>query len=1190
MATDSLGTTARELREMLAGTALTQSQAKLYSQRLRRDMGREGLLTFVPEDVEDYLDQALLLLQCGFIERESDPLSRWRDSIKRAAELLEWLSQPALRPAEAPLHLLAAAAYQLADYPAMALGHLRYMPSDEASSRLLREFLRAHFPATLEAIRKFWRRQREAFGTSPPDQAELSTLAFQHVVRCIGAVVAFLRTGDEGTTNRAVAKLENLAAGFLHSRDSYSHVLATLTAQACRRFVETSIWSHLALLRAGASNAAGEALTQFGRSAFLNRRILAWPAQTEGIRRLATRESFVLCTPTGSGKTTVATLGLVQDLFEDSPESDQEDKPGLLALYMVPSRALAAEVEARLSQDLRGIAATPVIVTGLYGGVDWGPTDAWIQTPGASIVICTFEKADALLRYLGVLFLDRVRLVVVDEAHMVEQDLGRLLNLRDGTSRAFRLEQLGARLLRAREDHKFRIIALSAVAARAAPALARWLSDGENNSPTVSTHRSTRQMLGRVEVSGTGNYTIRYDLMDGRSLEFDEERPGTKPYVPRPFAALPGGVSPADGPEVSMRPPTLWAALQLAAERPDGTRPSVLISVTQNVEAFARTCAGLLEQWSDAGLPNYWSIDQSDDVWTRCLASAEDYFTVGSVEYRLLRRGVAVHHGKMPGLLARRLKNVIDRGYVRVIIATSTLSEGVNIPVNYVLIPSLHRGAARLSVQEFTNLIGRAGRPGVATEGSALVVLPERQQERRNGRLRSIPSRQWTAYQEIVREIERSTVATREGQPEDNASSPLSHLLRELERAWRVVAGETSNEAFLNWLEQAALGEPGASSTAPLDYLESLDAFLITAIEEIEELRGREIAPDELEEELTAIWRRTYAYASGKDEARLRETWLIRGRGTKSRYPDATQRRRIYRTSLPPRSATQLIEISATVRAQLLSGTGYARWTAEERFAFLREIIALLSQVPAFRLSTTLGRKKEFHDWPNVLLWWLDKTSLHHQPEPERVSAWYEFVAQNFIYRAAWGMGSIIGLLLELGDGTERVRAIEIGDWPRSGLPWIAFWIKELLTWGTLEPVAAFLLARGDAVSRPQAEADARLYYEEADDDQDTNDLLDPRKIGEWLGSRRPQSRQTVTTVTFVIEVTLARLAGDYLQARMGVMPLELDGALVWLDSAGHRVADSTKPDEWPDVPARFDFELLVNESRITGTAYLRHA
>jgi len=134
-------------------------------------------------------------------------------------------------------------------------------------------------------------------------------------------------------------------------------------------------------------------------------------------------------------------------------------------------------------------------VTGLYGGVDWGPTDAWIQTDRATIVICTFEKADALLRYLGVLFLGRVRLVVVDEAHMVEQDQARLAGLEDGSSRAFRLEQLGTRLLRRAMITVFRIIALSAVAARAAPALARWITGTPDASPTTSSYRSTGRCL-----------------------------------------------------------------------------------------------------------------------------------------------------------------------------------------------------------------------------------------------------------------------------------------------------------------------------------------------------------------------------------------------------------------------------------------------------------------------------------------------------------------------------------------------------------------------------------------------------------------------------------------------------------------------------------------------------------------------
>jgi hypothetical protein len=123
---------------------------------------------------------------------------------------------------------------------------------------------------------------------------------------------------------------------------------------------------------------------------------------------------------------------------------------------------------------------------------------------------------------------------------MVEQDEARLTGLADATSRAFRLEQLGTRLMRAREEHDFRIVALSAVAARAAPALARWVSDAPDALPTTSSYRSTRQMLGRLEVRPAGQFSIRYSLMDGHSLKFDDERRDDSPFVPDPFPAVPG--------------------------------------------------------------------------------------------------------------------------------------------------------------------------------------------------------------------------------------------------------------------------------------------------------------------------------------------------------------------------------------------------------------------------------------------------------------------------------------------------------------------------------------------------------------------------------------------------------------------------------------------------------------------------
>ena len=696
-------------------------------------------------------------------------------------------------------------------------------------------------------------------------------------------------------------------------------------------------------------------------------------------------------------------------------------------------------------------------------------------------------------------------------------------------------------------------------------------------------------MLGRLEVRPTGQFAIRYSLMDGHSLKFDDERRDDSPFVPDPFPPVPGGMNPDDGPEVRMRAPTLWAALNLAAKRPDGSTPSVLISLTQNIDTFAATCADLLDKWQDIALPDYWSIEEGNEIWARCLAAAIDYFTADSVEYRLLEHGIVMHHGKMPGLLARRLKTVIDRGYVRVIIATSTLSEGVNIPVNFLLIPSVFRSNSELPLQEFSNLIGRVGRPGVATEGSALVVLPERTYENRFGQIVPTYNRQWNGYESLVAQLETATAAVGDLIPDDRASSPLAHLLRELERTWKAVVGGGTEAEFIAWLEQTAVTEQAAYPPSSHDYLDSLDAFLIAAIQEVEELKGIELDAAQLESELAQIWRRTYARAASHGEAHLATIWLARGRAIKAQYPAADERRRLYKTSLTPRSAKLLLESAEAIRVKLSQGADYARWTVEEQFVFIRDVLAFLSEIPVFAIETKLGRKKNFDDWPMLLRWWLAKSTLVRQPRPNEVANWYAFVANNFIYRGTWGLGSVIGLLLDTTDGGQPIRALEIGDWPMSGLPWIGFWLKELISWGTLDPVAAFLLARGDAIDRPQAELDAKAYYEGRPAGADANALLDPRTIRAWVEARQPARAARTGTAKIVIEVECVRPAEAYRQQRLVVLPLVEVDAIIWLDPAGYEVARSVKLGDWPEKPSLFQFELLVAVSVVIGEPYLPH-
>ena len=1199
MSSEAVLEIAARVRRDLAGSALAPFQAKLYSQRVRRDMGADGLPSFSPAELSARLDEACLLLETGWLERAADRGGAWTIAVKRAAEVLEWISHDTLKPAAAPIHLLSAAAYQVAGYPAMALGHLRKMPTDEAFSSILREFLRGDFDAALTAVQAFWKVQHQPGGDrvlwavaddedegARPGDLEMRTV--RHVIMCIGTICSYLRTGEAALVDRALAKLDALSRSYLHSRDPYSYLLARLCAGAAHCFIEASLWPHIERLADDVDRRTRAALTQFARAAFVHRRALVWPAQRAGIDRLAANDSFVLCTPTGSGKTTIATLGAVQGLF--APRNDTS-LPENLILYLVPSRALAAEVETRFSEDLRGIAAEPIVVTGLYGGTDWGPTDAWVQVDQPTVVICTFEKADALLRYLGTLFLDRVRMVVIDEAHMVEQDPSRANTVVDGTSRALRLEQLSARLLRAQDDKNFRVIALSAVAAKAAPAIASWLSSDADARPISSIHRSTRQMLGRLEVTRSGRFDIRYDLMDGRTLEFEDERIDDRPYIPSPFPPIPDGVDSTLGVEKSLRGPTLWAALHLAAERPDGTRSTVMISLTQNISSFAESCADLLDDWSAAeiALPNYWSVTDEDAHWQSCLAAAKDYFTSASFEYRLLVRGIAVHHGQMPGLLARRLKVAIDRGNVRVVIATSTLSEGVNIPVNTLLIPSVHRAKSVFTANEFSNLIGRAGRPGVATEGNALVVLPEREYEGRS--LKYVRNRTWEGYEKLVDELKNATefAATEDLSVEGgSANSALAILLERLRDAWEKLSGSDDDYAFGEWLEATAVvgGDDDDNSSKKL--LDTLDGLLIAAIEEVEQIRNAGLSAADLETELSALWRRTYAHVAADQEERLARTWLVRGRAITSLYPDPNRRRKLYKTSLPPRSGSILLESVADIRATLVEGIDYADRPAEQQFQFVRAIIALLSEVPAFRISTKLGRKrKPFEDWDELLRWWLFKNSLIKQPKPKELSPWFAFVSENFIYRSNWGLGSLVGVLMDQGDSTGPVDALSMDDWPRTGLPWICFWLKELVNWGTLDPVAAFLLARGNALDRAQAEAEAREYYAQFDDDMAPNDKIDPRRIRDWAKEHWRPAPMPRASREMVLDVQLERSARDYVQRRFSVLPLSNDEGLIWIDPAGYAVAHCKRPVDWDDQTSQFHFKMSVDLRQVSGEPYL---
>jgi hypothetical protein len=1193
---------ASELRRRMAGNELPPAFAKLYSQYTRLTAKQPGLSRWQETEAISRFNDAMKILEAATIEKESG-IENWSDGFRRTAELFEWLSAPELRPEQLPIHLFSAALYQIAGFPARADGLLNNLPTSdiEANSEIITLLLKADFRGLFIDLAKSWISNNldpnlDALQENDADRFsnEINNLVIKETVSALGILCSYMRWGDDNRLQQSLLKLTAITNLLLHGGDSYSWLLAKLTKDATQIYTETTLRHFIVPILQNVDTNGKTAIERYIRQSYLGNRCLAWPSQVRGIERLYNNQSFALCTPTGSGKTTVAEIAILQSLFlSDESNAIKDDENVPLAIYLVPSRALATEVEMKLTRVLRHLEGDPaIIVTGLYGGTDWGPTDAWLTANDRTILICTYEKAEALLRFLGPLFVNRIKLVIIDEAHSV-QFAGNISELESGDNRSLRLEALGMRLLRYVNLSKGRAIALSAVASGSEQALAGWITGDINSDPEKTYYRSTRQLVGRLECKPNRHFEIRYDLLDGSSLSFTEDGEDNTPYIIDPFPPCPPVNKPKTGVESRLWPSLFWAAMNFAAVDADGHRHPVLISLTQSIGNYAEEFLNLLEDWKSAHLPDFFEEPKDptkQKIWLDCLSSCRDYFSEDSFEYQLLIKGIAVHHGKMPGLMGRLLIQVVREQIIHLVLATSTLTEGVNLPFEIILIPTLRRSTSTLDAREFGNLIGRAGRPGVGTEGKSLVLLASEKLPGDKRKEIDSLTKSRMKYLELIKELTISRKSTRTPK---RPKSPIAELIKHLKECWDILYPTRLESEFLDWLERTSpiefsddlLTNPRQRSA--IETLDTLDGLLLSTIVELEQLANKDIGPDELENGLKEIWQRSFAYYASLEEKTLGEIFLQRGRSIKKVIVDSTLRRRLYCTSLQPRSGLLMLHRVPILREHLSTGKPYAEWNSHEKIEYIRKTVELVSEMPKFKLDIL---DAEDFSWADILLWWLDHKNTKMQPDRKQLSKWYDYVSKNFAYRFNWGMGSIVALIIDEAHGGQ-LKETKLEEWSQTQLPWIVLWIKELITWGTLEPVAAYLLSQGMENNREDAEKAADIYYSQKSGDiHDQDALLDPREIRKWatnsLKTPRPKFTQTPNSA---ITVKLHRDFSKTSINQWRVMPVEVDNRQIqWFDPAGFLFATSEVPGDWnKSYLSDFDFILDTSRRIITSTPYL---
>jgi hypothetical protein len=405
-----------------------------------------------------------------------------------------------------------------------------------------------------------------------------------------------------------------------------------------------------------------------------------WPSQREAAHRSTdVKHDLVVALPTSAGKTRVAEIATLMTLAS-----------ARRVLIVTPLRALSAQTERCFRKTFAPLGFT---VSSLYGasGLSAGDEDA---LRSREIVIATPEKLDFALRSDPSL-IDDVGLIVLDEGHMIGP-----------TEREIRYETLVQRLLRRSDWTERRIVCLSAIlpSGDELDDLTAWIRADEPGDAVRSDWRPTRQRFGM----------LTWRDKDARlTLDLDEGGPFLDKFV---VAKPPLGRERKPYPRKASHL-ALFAAWEFAAH---GKRTLIFSTQAIWVEGYGRQVVDLCKRgYLKSLLDDEAAIARALEVGKEWLG--EDHPAVAS-----LNAGVAIHHGWLPSPFLRELEILLTEGVLKVIVASPTLAQGLNLNAAVLLVPALYRSGTPIKGEEFANVAGRAGRAFVDVEGLIVHVMFDR--------------------------------------------------------------------------------------------------------------------------------------------------------------------------------------------------------------------------------------------------------------------------------------------------------------------------------------------------------------------------------------------------------------------------------------------------------------------------------
>ena len=614
-------------------------------------------------------------------------------AFERAANAFEALVRNAHseKPNRGFHRVVAAASYHLAGYSAVAYSLFNEMTGDlncspgEMAIRLLilrdldqlrvfvREWLgnRAHGDEYLGEILQ---------GENADIDTVLAVVLNTAICRALAYFDFALETGEAEPIEMARGLLDSA----VNLADNAANVPLWWVSNLCRHLID-DLWLHslhqtLPLDPPMGADAAYPELRRLFISSLYARRVSEvelWPSQRPAAQRSTDlKDNLVVALPTSAGKTRVAEIAALMTL-----------STARRVLIVTPLRALSAQTERSFRNTFAPLGFS---VSALYGasGVSAGDDDA-LRT--RDIIIATPEKLDFALRNDPTLIND-VGLVVLDEGHLIGP-----------SEREIRFEILVQRLLLRADAAERRIVCLSAIlpSGDELDDLTAWIRADIPGEPVRSDWRPTRQRYGALTWNGQ-DALLRLDLDNNGPFlsKFVREKPPrgrqTRPY-PRKNSHL-----------------TLFAAWEFVRQ---GKRTLIFSTQANWVEGYGRQVVDLYNR----GYLE--SLLEDEAAISRALEVGKEWLGDEHPAVVCLKLGVAIHYGRLPSPFLRELELLISSGTLKVIVASPTLSQGLNLNAAVLLVPALHRAGARITGEEFANVAGRAGRAFVDVEGLIIRVM-----------------------------------------------------------------------------------------------------------------------------------------------------------------------------------------------------------------------------------------------------------------------------------------------------------------------------------------------------------------------------------------------------------------------------------------------------------------------------------